>query len=440
MADDCIAPGDERPIESIERELTTLAGHINAANYRFLVLLGEFDARHGYAGVGIASCAHWLSWRCGVGLVAAREKVRVARALRGLPLVSDAMRRGVLSYCKVRALTRAATAETEARWLAIAEAGTVSHVEKTLRLVRRVQRAEELEQANARHASRYLQAYVDDDGCVIVKGVLSPEQGALFLKALRGAGDALREVEGDSREASGAQDRHGARNADALECLAESFLAGGHAPLPGRERHVVHVHVDEQVLRDAQAVGRCEIEDAPVPPATLQRLCCDASLITVVEDDAGSPRQLSRKTRVVPVVLLRALMIRDGGCRFPGCCNTRFVDAHHIRHWAHGGETTLENLILLCPRHHRFLHEHGYRVVSRQGELCFERPDGRPVIDVPRIAPIDAELALSALVAAQDPLGIDESTADSHWAGEQMDYQWVVRSLLGTEPPCCHSP
>src|SRR5262245_26190730 len=115
----------DRPLESIERELATLAGHINAANYRFLVLVGEFDARRGFAGVGMASCAHWLSWRCGLGLVAARERVRVARALRGLPLVSDAMRRGVLSWCKVRAITRCATAESEAELLAIAEGASV---------------------------------------------------------------------------------------------------------------------------------------------------------------------------------------------------------------------------------------------------------------------------------------------------------------------------
>src|SRR5215510_16309290 len=108
-------------LESLERELTTLAGHLNAGTFRFLRLLREFERREGYTGFGIASCAHWLSWRCGIGLVAAREKVRVARALEGLPKISDAMRRGTLSYCKVRALTRVATVDNEGTLLAVAE-------------------------------------------------------------------------------------------------------------------------------------------------------------------------------------------------------------------------------------------------------------------------------------------------------------------------------
>jgi hypothetical protein len=100
-------------IEALEREITTLSAHLNAGNYRFLRLLAEFDRRGGHVGWGIASCAHWLAWKCGIGLVAARDRVRVARALEHLPLLSDAMRRGVLSYCKIRALTRIATPENE---------------------------------------------------------------------------------------------------------------------------------------------------------------------------------------------------------------------------------------------------------------------------------------------------------------------------------------
>jgi len=399
----------DRNIEEIEQELTTLAGQLNAGNYRWLMLLAEFDARQGYAGVGAASCAHWLSWRCGLSMPAAREKVRVARALSDLPEVSEAMRRGVISYCMVRAMTRVATADNEAELLRIAEAGTVSQMEKLVRTMRREQCTEELEQGNARHASRYLQAYTAEDGCVVVKGVLSPEQGALFLKALRGACDALREAEGDSREAcaapDSAEDRHGARNADALECLAESFLAHGHAPLAARERHVVHVHVDEAVLRDAEAQGRCEVEGSAVPPATLQRVCCDARLVTGVEDAAGAPKALSHKSRVVSTPLFRALMLRDGGCRFPGCCNTRFVDAHHIVHWIHGGPTSLANLILLCGRHHRFLHEYGYRVVMRDGQTQFLQPNGREVITRAKPAPVDAAEGWQRLVEAHAELG-----------------------------------
>jgi hypothetical protein len=134
-------------IDTLEHELTTLAAHLNAGNYRFLELLAEFDRRGGHVGWGIVSCAHWLQWKCGIGLVAAREKVRVARALGGLPKISDAMRRGVLSYCKVRALTRIATADNEELLVQIGETGTMSHVEKMVRLYRKTDRGKELAEA-----------------------------------------------------------------------------------------------------------------------------------------------------------------------------------------------------------------------------------------------------------------------------------------------------
>ena len=115
-------------IDELESELTTLAGHLNAGNYRFLKLLSEFERREGYAGWGIVSCAHWLSWKCGISLVAARERCRIARALEALPWVSEAMRCGRVSYCKVRAITRVATPENEQLLLQVAEHGTVTHV------------------------------------------------------------------------------------------------------------------------------------------------------------------------------------------------------------------------------------------------------------------------------------------------------------------------
>src|SRR5882672_3559689 len=143
LASPVMATSLDTSIDDLERELTTLAAHLNAGNYRFLVLLAEFDRRGGHVGWGIVSCAHWLQWKCGIGLVAAREKVRVARALEGLPKIADAMRRGVLSYCKVRALTRIATPENEQVLLHLGETGTVSHVEKTVRLYRKINRGDE---------------------------------------------------------------------------------------------------------------------------------------------------------------------------------------------------------------------------------------------------------------------------------------------------------
>ena len=284
---------DPPSVDAMERELTTLAGQLNAADYRFLKVLSEFDRKQSYVGIGIASCAHWLSWRCGIGLQAAREKVRVARALRRLSKVSDAMRRGVISYCKVRALTRIATPENEDTLLLIAEAGTVSHVERTVQLFRKVERIEELETANQQHVERYLQCRIDEQGCVTIKAHLPPEQGAAFMKALRAATDALHK-ENASRESPTAPDvpadDHGARQADALALMVESFMANGPNALQAGDRHLVTVHIDERVLRDETQDGRSEIDQtAAIPPATVRRLCCDGSLVPIIEDAQGTP-------------------------------------------------------------------------------------------------------------------------------------------------------
>src|SRR5262245_5467681 len=117
-----------RPIRELEAEITFLAGQINAASYRWLTLVAEFDARHGWSDCATQSCAHWLNWKCGIDLGAAREKVRVAHALQKLPKVAEAMSKGRLSYSKVRAITRVATGATEECLLNVALHGTAQHV------------------------------------------------------------------------------------------------------------------------------------------------------------------------------------------------------------------------------------------------------------------------------------------------------------------------
>src|SRR5262247_101468 len=133
-----------RSIHALAQELRTLAGRINAANHRFLTLIAEFDRRSGWASEGAQSCAHWLNWKCGIALGAAREKVRVARALENLPGVAAAMARGGLSYSKAREITRVGNSANEDYLLSIAEHGTAAHVERLVRAYRRCQEAEEL--------------------------------------------------------------------------------------------------------------------------------------------------------------------------------------------------------------------------------------------------------------------------------------------------------
>ena len=145
-------------VDQLGERIAELSAQIQAATYQLLVLIREFDERSGW-NTGFRSCAHWLNWRTGLDLGAAREKVRVAKALGELPLISEAMRCGQLSYSKVRALTRVARATNEEELLEFARTGTAAHVEKLVRAWRRVDRQDEVQRENVRHASRYLQTY-----------------------------------------------------------------------------------------------------------------------------------------------------------------------------------------------------------------------------------------------------------------------------------------
>ncbi len=191
-------PDEPRPdVEALADRIADLAAHIQAATYELLVLIREFDTRGGWE--GFTTCAHWLSWRIGLAPGAAREHLRVARALADLPRLSDAMRRGAVSYSKVRAVTRVATPDNEQALLDVALAGTAAHVEQVVRTWRRVDRAAEAAEDRRRHESRMLHTWVDDDGMVVVRGRLTPEVGAVLRRALDAALDA-----GAPRPAAGA--------------------------------------------------------------------------------------------------------------------------------------------------------------------------------------------------------------------------------------------
>ena len=358
----------ERTLDRLETEIAELAGHINAATCRWLQLIAEFDERRGHEAQGFHSCGAWLAWRCALTPRAAREHVRVARAIAELPNVTAAFERGELSFSKVRAITRAATPESEADLLELALEATAAQLE---RIVRAYRGALTVDEANASADRRYFSWTWDADGGLSIRGHLAAEEGALFLRAFESAWDAVREqrIEEDEPCAQGGSAEPpwpaptDVSPADALVELADASL--GARLGTGGDRHQVIVHVDRAVLEGAAAApgsrhrGRCEVEDGSALAAeTARRLSCDASVVQVEERD-GRTLSVGRKTRSVPPAMRRALRARDGGCRFPGCGNHRFTDAHHIRHWAAGGETSLANLIQLCRRHHRLLHEGG---------------------------------------------------------------------------------
>jgi hypothetical protein len=415
-----------RSLDQLGDEIAELSAHLDAATARLLDLIREFDARDGWSN-GFSSCAAWLSWRVGLAPGAAREHVRVARALGTLPLLAQALARGELSYAKVRALTRVATPETEERLLAVGRAGTADHVERIVRGWRRVDRQAENREAARQHASRALHVYPDSDGTVILRGRLTAEVGALLVQALAAARETLYQ-QARGQETEGDPPTMVQQQADALALLAETALHHGIDPgVPG-ERYQVVVHVDAEILADPDQPGQSVLEDgARVPAGTSQRLACDAGRVVMRHDRDGRVVEVDARTRTIPPAIRRALHHRDRGCRFPGC-GVRFGQGHHIRHWAHGGPTTLSNLALLCRRHHRAVHEEGYQV-DRQpdGELRFRRPDGRLLPEVPRSPEVrgDAVQVLRARHEAQG-LRIHARTASPGWLGERLDVGWAI--------------
>jgi 5-methylcytosine-specific restriction endonuclease McrA len=427
------------PLTELDRlgdEIAELSAHLDAASARLLDLIRDFDTRGGWNN-GFRSCAEWLSWRVGLDLGAAREKVRVARALATLPRLAQALAHGELSYAKVRALTRVATPETEERLLAIGRAGTAEHVERIVRGWRRMDRKAERDEAARQHTSRALYVYPAEDGTVTIRGRLAPEAGALLVKALTAAREALyqrehaRSVDAQPADVSAETPTMAQQQADALQLLAETALHHGIDPGTPAEHYQVVVHVDGVVLEDADQPGQSVVEDGTrVSAETSQRLGCDASRVVMKHDADGRIFEVGAKTRTIPPALRRALLHRDRSCRFPGC-HGRFCQAHHIRHWAQGGPTTLSNLVLLCRRHHRAVHEEGYQV-DRQpdGELRFRRPDGRVIPNVPCSpeAPTDP---VGTVKTHNDEAGVvvGPRTATPAWQGERLDVGYAIDVL-----------
>ena len=423
-------------LDRLGDEIAELSAHLDAATARLLDLIREFDARGGW-NTGFRSCAAWLAWRVGLDLGAARERVRVARALETLPALAEALARGELSYAKVRALTRVATPATEARLLAVGRAGTAAHVERIVRGWRRVDRQAEAREAARQHAGRALHVYQDEDGTMVLRGRLTPEVGALLLRAL----DAARETLYQRRRANEAvlpaadpavaAPTRAQQQADALALLAETALHHELDPGASGERYQVVVHVDAAVLADPEQPGQSVLEEGShVSAETSRRLACDASRVVMRHDEDGRVVEVGARTRTIPPALRRALHHRDRSCRFPGC-NIRFGQGHHVRHWAQGGPTTLSNLALLCHRHHRAVHEEGYQIERlSDGALRFRRPDGRPLPEVPPPAavPADPVGALRARHVA-DGLRLHARTGLAGWLGERLDVGWAIDVL-----------
>ena len=338
------APPHLAELDRLGDQIAELSAHLEAATARLLALIREFDARGGWSN-GFRSCAEWLAWRVGLDPGAARERVRVARALETLPALADALARGELSYAKVRALTRIATPETEARLLAVGRAGTAAHIESIVRGWRRLDRQAEAREATRQHAGRALHVHQDEDGTVVLHGRLTPEVGTLLLRALDAARETLYQRRRATETSTWPQ-----QQADALALLAETALHHELDPGAPGERYQVVVHVDAAVLADPAKPGQSVLEEGPrVSAETSQRLACDASRVVMRHDADGRVVEVGARTRTIPPALRRALQHRDRSCRFPGC-NVRIAEGHHVRHLGpRGADEALEPRVTLPP-------------------------------------------------------------------------------------------
>jgi hypothetical protein len=464
------------PLERLEAQICELAGHLAAATCRFLVLLADFDARRGWASWDMNSCAAWLSWKCQMSSGTAREHVRVARALRDLPVIRGEFGAGRLSYAKVRALTRIATPATEAGLAEIAGPMTGNQLERFARAHRQVSSADD----GAARVRRRLAWRFEEDGSLAGTFRLPPLAGAVLLKALRAAAGDLQhphdghdgQQAGDPGHPPGGHDGQdggvsaetpavrqpeaptSSSLADALVVVAEAFLAGKVAGADDAEVYQVVVHVGTGAISPESPVpeaadvsaetspaapavpadpARCHVEDGPaISVSTAQMTGCSAGWSWMLHDSAGKVLDLGRRRRRPNAALRRAARERDScRCRFPGC-ESRRVDLHHIQYWSHGGRTQLDNLLSLCKFHHMLVHDRGYLIAAaRDGTFAFCRPDGTMIPASPLLPQV------GGTIGDCHDADISPETIIPAWYGERLDLDYAIHVCFAnarTEP------
>jgi hypothetical protein len=437
-------------VDELGQEIASLAAHLDAATHRLLECIRQFDDAHGWHQQGAVSCAHWLAWRTGLDSATAREKVRVARALGRLPAIDEALRLATLSYAKVRALTRVATPENEALLLSLALEATGAQLERLCRGYRSVLAADEAPAPEERSVRKRLLS----GGLVKVELVLSPDEADLVLRAIDRAREVHAErqaaepvppepasaepapVEAPSRPPAEAFSGPPAgvsaetpwpSRADGAVALAESFLAGHPVSGTGGDRFQVIVHLDQDVLGPDGALAGTLEDGTHVSAETLRRVACDCGLVAA----GANELTIGRRARTIPPAIRRGLMLRDRGCVFPGCTHTRFLHGHHIRHWLHGGETSIDNLALLCTVHHHLVHEGGWKVArGADGTLVFASPAGRGLpAEPPRERVGDILTWLGEWTGAHG-VKVGPDTNMPRWDGTAPDYKLAVEALL----------
>jgi hypothetical protein len=423
------------PIDELASQIVAGAGRLAAAICRWLLLVADFDGRDGAYAFGLASTAQWLSFHCGLAHRTALDHVRVARALAGFPRIAEEMAAGRLSYSQARAIARTAQPGEQRLvedLLEVARHGTVAQLEVIVRGLRTVEHNEHpSEQADREYVARRW----GDDSMWALAVKLDPERGALVDAAL----DKIAQAEELSKP-------------QALVRLAEIALAAlndaNNPPraLRGEEHAAVVIHLDANRLaadvnevadvadvaadRDARSAERvrpaARLDKGPgLPNNVVQRLLCDGRVRTLLTKDEHV-LDVGRTHRLVTRKQYRALLRRHNGhCAHPGCPNTEKLHAHHAIPWLLGGPTDLDNLILLCERHHLALHDGAYRIRKLGGGVFrFETLDG---VDLAHPFATQSPAALPALETEHGE--VDPRAATTKWDGQRLQRDYAVSVL-----------
>ena len=418
--DDLKALSDDEVSDSV----LMWAGRVAAGQARLLAFLGEFDAREQWS--GFPSCAAWLSWRLAIGLKAANEKVRVARALRVLPLTRALFERGELSYTQVRAVTRVARPDSETEMVDIARSCSGEQIE---RLARGLRRAKALDDPEAQAAARHgVTVRHDDDGTVVITARLPVEQAAVVLAALETCRDQL------ERAAKATSDDDSAADAPAPESSAEARrlpaipIMEPPSAAASRQQALLQIaqdwlaHQPDNVRRRAKPrltaqldplSGWARLHDGELLPP---ELACKLSWTRF---------DLGRRRREADLPLRQFLGAVDGErCRFPGCRHTRHLKAHHVWWWSHGGPTDLANLVLLCHQHHQLIHDGQFAMTLHPDRtLTVRDAEGTVLPHRPALPMASAE--------ELDPAGnVTPETCPNPWAVDRLHLAYAVSVLV----------
>jgi hypothetical protein len=437
-------------LEALGDEIATFAARIDVAEHALITRLRAFDAHEAWGPTGFLSCAAWLSWRIGIGIKAAREKVRVARALASLPKVDALFARGELSYSKVRAITRAATPETEQYFIDVAMHATATQIEQLAHAYQRVRNLSGDSWQQQLGRRRFVRRCETAGGMIRIEMQLTPEEAALVWNAMQSAMDQGRDeapAEASSpstapaatQASAEAQPRESGegveeRRADAVVDVARAYLQ--HRPRTlGSGYELVVITTPEQLEQGSGGVGGFLPDGTPVPLHIARMLAGDGSRVDVVMGKDGELLDVGRRTRTIPSAIARGLWLRDGGCRVPGCGRKRHLHAHHIHGWAEGGPTRLSNLVLVCSGHHRMIHEGKLSSAIREGRIVFADQKGRDIPGVPLSAASGQDLEDLEMFLRQAELHLDPSINLSKWDGTHVEVSEMLDWMLLAEQP-----